>query len=260
MPDLQVIAFASVTGLLFIGTASSVLQETFLDTSNPLLANLPHPLHTTHYFANKSNFLNVIFIKRAWGWTSAVFLFSYLSSPRNIRTANRFAKWAIETLVWMVFTSWFFGPALFERVLVASGGECMVSLPSGDHVTVPHDLCYSKRTVTVESHPQLFSSVSLLPDAGWSGRPRLRKGHDVSGHVFLLTMSVLFLTNQLRLSLRTDSRTWPALHYFAVGANVALIGIWLFAIWTTALYFHSPLEKVSGYFLGLAGYAASRIF
>ena len=71
-----------LSAIVVFGTAYSVLFGTYLDTSNPLLTHLPHPLSDTHYFASKKNFLNVYFIKKAWGWTSAVFLFSWFTTPR----------------------------------------------------------------------------------------------------------------------------------------------------------------------------------
>ncbi|KAJ8522437.1 hypothetical protein ONZ45_g944 [Pleurotus djamor] len=256
---MEKITFAVSSLLLACGTVYSIAYNTYLDTSNPLLTNLPHPLQASHYFANKSNILNVLFIKRAWGWTSLAFFALFATSPRRIRTVNRFVSWIAATLVWVAFTGWFFGPALLERVIVASGGECMVSLPSGEALSVPHQYCYTKTTITTDSHPHLFTSTDLLP-GDWRGRPRLRKGHDVSGHIFLLIMSLLFLANQLNLSLRVNSSSWSPFHQIAVGATLALIAAWLLAVLTTAVYFHSPFEKVTGYFLGLAGYVVTTLF
>ncbi|KAH7913479.1 Fat storage-inducing transmembrane protein [Hygrophoropsis aurantiaca] len=250
-------AFIAITTILLIGTISSVWNESYLDTSNPLLTHLPHPLHKTHYFASKTNLLNVWFIKRAWGWTSLAFILLWGTSPRQQRTARRAIKWISETLVWMMFTSWFFGPAILERVIAASGGECIVSLPTGDILTVPVEYCFTKATLSPETHPGFFSSGLLLPDATWRGVPRLRRGHDVSGHVFILTMAVLFLVDQLRSSPRTSTWTWS--HRAAVTFNVVLISIWLFSLYTTSIYFHSPIEKFSGYLLGLAGFAVTQV-
>ncbi|KAH7920784.1 hypothetical protein BV22DRAFT_1020589 [Leucogyrophana mollusca] len=255
--DLRHGAFIAVTSILLFGTIYSVINDSYLDTSNPLLTHLPHPLHKTHYFANKANVLNVWFIKRAWGWTSIAFLLSWATSPRQQRTAGRVLKWAVETAVWLVFTSWFFGPAILERLIAASGGECMISLPTGAIIAVPVEYCFTKSTVSPSSHPNFFSTALLLPDDPWHAVPRLRRGHDVSGHVFLLTMSILFLADQLRHSLRTAP--WPRLHNWAVAFNATLIGIWLLASYTTSLYFHSPFEKFTGYLLGVAGFALTQI-
>ncbi|KAK0241747.1 inositol phospholipid synthesis and fat-storage-inducing TM-domain-containing protein [Armillaria nabsnona] len=245
MADIRISAFVAVTSVVFVATAYSVVYGTYIDTSDPLLSHLPHPLSQSIYWATKSNFLNVYFIKYAWGWTSAAFLFSWATSSPDTRTASRMLKWVTETAAWLVFTSWFFGPALLDRAILASGGDCFVSLPSGETMTVPHDFCFTKSTLTpAESH--LFSASFVAPP-GWEGKPRLRKGHDISGHIFLLTMSILFLADQLRPSLRHPFTHWPTIHKYAVAANIALIATWLFASATTSAYFHSPLEKVTGY-------------
>lgn len=249
MPDIRPFAYAAISLIVLIGTAYSVRNNSYLDTSNPLLTHLPHPLSTSHYFANKSNFLNVYFIKKAWAWTSAAFLFSWITSPPRTRTGGRLLKWAVETGVWLIFTSWFFGPALLDRFVLASGGECLVSLPDGEVVSVPTQYCLSKSHISPQTHPTLFTSssfsASVIP-GDWNDIPRLRRGHDVSGHIFLLTMSVLFLADQLRHSFRAPARTRSVWNNVAIGANVTLIVVWLFASWTTSLYFHSPSEKITG--------------
>lgn len=245
MPDVRHTAFAAVTTIVLLGTAYSIKFNTYLDTSNPLLAHLPHPFSQSDYFASKSNFLNVYFIKKAWGWTSGVFLLSWFTSPPNARTKGRMFKWIIQTTAWVLFTIWFFGPALLERAAVASGGECLLTLPSGELVTVPHQLCYTRSTVSLASHPDLFTSSFAALPPGWGAKPRLRRGHDVSGHIFLLTMSILFLADQVRPSLRAGG--WSTLHYTSIIANLSLICVWLLASYTTSIYFHSPSEKISGY-------------
>jgi hypothetical protein len=248
MPDLDArsVAFAVVTVVVLFGTVYSVMNETYLDTSNPLLTHLPHPLHKSHYFANKSNILNVYFIKKAWAWTSVAFLLSWFTGPPNAKTKGRLLKWVVETAVWIVFTGWFFGPAVFERVILASGGECVLSLPSGDTISVPQEYCFTKTTISPTSHPDLFSAAFTLPSE-WGAMPRLRRGHDMSGHIFLLTMSILFLADQLRPSFHAER--WPTWHKWAVIANITLMAIWLFASYTTSVYFHSPFEKFTGYCL-----------
>lgn len=72
--DYQRLSLALLTVALTLGTAYSVLAHTYLDTSNPLIANLPHPAHNKSYFARKSNVFNQVFVKRAWGWTVGVSL------------------------------------------------------------------------------------------------------------------------------------------------------------------------------------------
>jgi hypothetical protein len=243
---LQRNVFYTLTAVILFGTAYSVVYDTYLDTSNPLLAHLPHPLSGSRYYANKSNFLNVYFIKRAWGWTSGAFLLSWITSPPEIRRPERLARWLIETAMWATFTSWFFGPAIIERVNLASGGACILNLPDGTHLTVPAEHCITRAPISPQSHPDIFmNAASLSSFTDWKGIPRIRNGHDVSGHIFLLTMSILFLTDQLRHSLRL--RQLSVQHQLAVVANIVLIATWIFAAYTTSVYFHSPFEKFSGF-------------
>ncbi|KAG6842144.1 hypothetical protein C0991_001637 [Blastosporella zonata] len=246
MGDVRLVVFSALGALAFFATAYSVVYNTYLDTSNPLLTHLPHPLSKSHYFANKANFLNAYFIKKAWGWTSAAFCLSWITSPPTIKTNERVVKWVVQTGMWLIFTAWFFGPALFERIIVASGGECILALPTGDTLTVPLELCFSRSQLSLTSHPELFvASSSFVPSVDWRAVPRLRRGHDISGHIFLLTMSIMFLTDQLRYSLRLAHR--GALHTVAVVANALLIAIWFLATYTTCLYFHAPFEKATGF-------------
>jgi hypothetical protein len=238
-------AISLISAILLFGILYSVEYNTYLDTSNPLLTHLPHPLSTTHYFASKSNPMNVYFIKKAWGWTTAAFFFTWFTSPLQIRSVHRILKYLTLLVIWLLFTGWFFGPAIVERVIVASGGQCVISLPSGDPVVVPNDFCYRKITVVPETNPTLFTSTSFTLPSGWGAVPHLRKGHDVSGHVFLLTLSALFLFDQLRPSFRVAQ--WSPLHRWAIITNIVIIGICLFALGTTAVYFHSPFEKFTGF-------------
>jgi hypothetical protein len=248
MADIRYKALAATTAILLIGTVYSALYDTYLDTSHPVLGHHPHHLADSHFFASKSNPLNVYLIKYAWAWTSAAFAFTFLTSPPTQRTRDRLLRYLALTALWLLFVNWFFGPPILQRVTVLSGGECIAHFPSGDALVVPLELCINQSTLTPDSHPMYFETVMPgSPEIGkkLSVRPRLRKGHDLSGHVFLLTVSILFLTDQLRPSLNLRNRS--RLHTYAIGSQIALIAIWLFALYTTAVYFHSPFEKLTGY-------------
>jgi len=260
---------AVVTAVVLYGTVYSVIYGTYLDTSNPLLTHLPHPLHHTHYFASKRNFLNVYFIKKAWGWVSLSFLFLFFTSSPAIRTRQRIFQFLTDTVVWLVFTGWFFGAPVLERVIANTGGECIVPLPEGGIITVPNDLCYTRTTISPATHPALFAASLVMPEASWRAQPRLRRGHDVSGHIFLLTMSVLFLVDQLRHSFksvpsssnngRNTQMSWPPLHVWAVLGNLMIIAVSMFSLYTTSVYFHTPFEKFTGFLLGVFGFALTQI-
>ncbi|PCH43810.1 hypothetical protein WOLCODRAFT_76013 [Wolfiporia cocos MD-104 SS10] len=267
MPDARIAALVTITSVVLFGTIYSVANNTYLDTSNPLLTHLPHPLHSTHYFASKANPLNVYYIKRIWGWTILAFLAHFLTSPRVVRTKERFFQFLAATAFWIGFTTWFFGPAVFDRLVASTGGECVVSLPSGAMFNVPNEYCYTKSTISAVTHPALFPASLLLPDDSWHTRPRLRRGHDVSGHIFLLTMSTLFLVDQLRTSFGSSSNgstesarlQWTPYHKWAVVLNLTVIATSLFAMYTTSVYFHTPFEKLTGYLLGVAGFAVTQL-
>lgn len=247
-------AFTTLSAIVLLGTLYSVVCNTYLDTSNPLLTNLPHPLHKTHYFASKANVLNVFFSKRAWAWTSAAFLALYFTSPPTLRYKERLYKYLAETAVWVLFTGWFFGPSLLARFTVSTGGECILQLPSGAPITVPESYCYTKSTLSPQTHPSLFATSLALPQDGWSQVPRLRRGHDVSGHLFLLSMAILFLAEQLAISLehvRSNPRNKELqptkTHYIAMLSTLVVLVTAYFAAWTTSVYFHTPLEKFTGF-------------
>ncbi|KAI0743738.1 inositol phospholipid synthesis and fat-storage-inducing TM-domain-containing protein [Daedaleopsis nitida] len=247
--------------IVVFGTLYSVVNNTYLDTSDPLITAIPHHLHETDYFASKKNPLNVYFTKRLWAWTTGTFLFHYLTSPRPTRWPLRLTQYVLATSTWLTWTSWFFGPPVFDRLTIYTGGECVLHLPSGAGVPVPAKLCYTKTAVSPETHPALFPALLLLPEGSWTGIPQLRRGHDVSGHIFLLTLSTLFLADQLRWSFATmpGSRAWSRAHQFAVAFTGVVCIVSLFAIYTTSVYFHTPFEKFTGYVLGLAAFASTQL-
>ncbi|CDO76027.1 hypothetical protein BN946_scf184665.g19 [Trametes cinnabarina] len=265
MPDPRTVALAVVTSIVLFGTVYSVTYDTYLDTSNPLITAQPHHLHQSDYFASKNNPLNVYFTKKLWAWITATFLFHFFTSPAAIRTRARVTQFLIATAVWLAFTSWFFGPPVFDRLTASTGGECVLHLPSGAVVSVPQQYCYTKSTISNVADAPLFPAAVVLPEGEWSGVPRLRKGHDVSGHIFLLTMSTLFLVDQLRLSFspprgaRPSETQWPPMHKWAVALGTVVVSASIFATYTTSVYFHTPLEKFTGYIMGVIAFGLTQL-
>ena len=240
-------AVAVTISIVLFGTIYSVINETYLDTSNPLLTALPHHLYATDYFASKKNPLNVYFTKKLWAWTSVAFLLHYLTSPPLARTRTRLAQYALATALWLAFTAWFFGPPVLDRLAASTGGECTLHLPSGAAVPVPAEYCSARAPLSPATHPALFPASLLVPDGAWTGTPRLRKGHDVSGHVFLLTLTALFLVGQLRTSFHgTAARKWPPRHVLGVAFAGTVVAVAFFALYTTSVYFHTPFQKATG--------------
>ncbi|KAI8992946.1 Fat storage-inducing transmembrane protein [Trametes punicea] len=258
MFDSRLVALTITTTVVVVGTIYSVAYDTYLDTSNPLITSQPHHLHQTDYFASKTNPLNVYFTKKLWAWTTVSFLCHFFTSDRVFRTRKRVLQYLIATAVWLAFTSWFFGPPVFDRLTASTGGECTLHLPSGAVVSVPSQYCHTRSTISTVQDAALFPASLLLPEGEWTGVPRLRRGHDVSGHIFLLTLSTLFLVDQLKHSFSPDAR-WPPLHTWAVALGCAVTCTSVFATYTTSIYFHTPLEKFTGYIMGVLAFGLTQL-
>ncbi len=246
---------------LTLGTYYSYQNNTYLDTSNPLIANLAHPHEANSYFASKKTVLNQLFVKRAWGWTSAVFWAVWILADERlvsggIQTIDAVGRWFAATGLWMIFAGWFFGPSLFARFLSYSGGECVISVPASSaqdfpHViSVPAAFCDTRIPVSPVTHPALFSDPALASFAGhqfkpdFKAVPRLYKGHDISGHTFLLTLCTLFLIDAL-VRARRGAATTPSVIAQVVGWG--FVALWLVMLGSTAVYFHTWGEKASAY-------------
>ncbi|KAI0291148.1 inositol phospholipid synthesis and fat-storage-inducing TM-domain-containing protein [Russula brevipes] len=173
--------------------------------------------------------LNVVFLKWTWAWTTAAFVLLLFSAPA--KRTRRFLQWVFASAAWYILTAWFFGPSLLTRLTAASGGECGLHMGQG-FVPIPPIYCSIGTPVARSTHPELFPVVFVGADAQTGGPliPRLHRGHDVSGHVFLLTLAALFLADQLRQT-----------------RSGALLSLWIFSLWVTSAFFHVPSEKLSGF-------------
>lgn len=263
----------------------------------------------------------MLFVKRAWAWTSALYLFHLLTTPvrdtnaprtdavpgwvnpalhvympnstRRGARAQRLATLVLSSLAWIAFTSWCFGAGIGDRIIAASGGVCAVPLPAGvdaAHVhsllgggaqllSAPHKHAHSPAEsaialflplpakyclhvpLTPKTHPTLFAILEAvqsvhaashtalhLPPPRWSG------GFDVSGHAFLLTLGALILAAEVAPSWRayrargyTQRKGSAArLHAVATVLATALVGLWVWMLFMTAVYFHDVDEKMAG--------------
>jgi hypothetical protein len=237
--DFRIVALIITAAAVAHGIYYSLQNSTYLDTSDPILTSQPHPLAATHILASKRSLLNVVFLKWSWAWTTAAFLPLLFTS--SVKRTRRLLQWTLASVAWFILTSWFFGPSLFTRLAAASGGECGLHIGKA-FVPIPQTYCSTSVPVARSTHPELFPVVFEGTEAQFndSSIPRLRRGHDVSGHVFLLTLCVLFLADQLR-------QTRTSAHLYAFGTGGALLLLWVFSLWVTSVFFHAPSEKVSGF-------------
>ncbi|KAG0053932.1 hypothetical protein BGZ83_000158 [Gryganskiella cystojenkinii] len=161
--------------------------------------------------------------------------------PRGTRASARvpsdvivkaLVRWGLATLYWWLVSQWFFGPGLFDRVFVMTGGGC-----------------------SVDGH---WSQYHCRRQGGhWSG------GVDISGHMFLLTHAWLFLMEELSVFLNVPE-SWTALENrqaarYAVFSVVAICGLWWWMLLMTSVYYHQLTEKLTGLFFGMLFWFASYV-
>jgi len=137
----------------------------------------------------------------------------------------------------VLFTSWFFSPAFLERVIVFLGSKCIATLPSREHFTTLTEFCCAKSTLTPKTRLELSAIVSkfnVVPNmrGNMARQPKVEEGAWYFETYFLLTMSILFLADQLRLSFSNRAANgWSQTHMWAVVAQISLIAIWLCGVY-----------------------------
>jgi len=196
--------------------------------STLLLASLFYQLSpadeaANSYFAQKTNVFNVWFVKYGWIWTTLAFICHQSRLPAQ--SAGKAAlRYAVATGWWILVTQWCFGPPLMDRTFLLTGGKCEQMMADDDMGTAK----------------SLFTSAACKMSGGhWTG------GHDLSGHVFLLSHASLFLWSEvLPMLQRKMERDWRDLVVFSV------LGIWWWMMLMTGLYFHTATEKVTGLIVG----------
>ncbi|TKY88560.1 hypothetical protein EX895_002549 [Sporisorium graminicola] len=190
-----------------------------------------------------------------------------ITSPVSISVL----RYLIATALWLLFANWFFGPPLSERILTATGAVCVPST-NPDQSPVEDLYCRTRTPLSTSSHPALFATSSA---ASKSIRAIWKGGHDISGHTFIMVLSSLLLLEDVAPYLSVllgrsaiggllggvkrggVGRTrWTGSAYAAVGASVGLVGLWSWMLLNTAVYFHTPQEKVSGLLVGLLAWLA----
>ncbi|KAK9451663.1 inositol phospholipid synthesis and fat-storage-inducing TM-domain-containing protein [Limtongia smithiae] len=185
------------------------------------------------YFSNKRNIFNTIFVKNGWFWTSFVFMIHCIRL-RASKPAALGARYAVITIWWFLFTQWFLGPPIMDRIFIQTGGMCFVADPDmdGDSGRPIHEI---------------WSSVGCRHLRGdWAG------GHDVSGHSFILTHSSLFLWYEL---LPVIVERGPLARQINTKIVLGLLALWWWMLLMTATYFHTFAEKVTGWAFGLVAWA-----
>lgn len=208
------------------------------------------------YFSQKTNLFNVYFVKRGWAWVSLVIFFFATTYPdmsvhQRIRAGLR---WVANTACWFLVTQWCFGAPIIDRGFRFTGGKCYLAEMEVEQ--------------GVASPKEMFTAAACKSQGGkWSG------GHDISGHVFLLTLGSAMVMSEMgwviarwtaavpeeRTLLMPDgecrSVSDVAETPIGLGRNMSVwrwagkfgavvLGLNLWMMLMTAMYFHTWFEKV----------------
>ncbi|RHZ81176.1 hypothetical protein Glove_123g197 [Diversispora epigaea] len=182
------------------------------------------PIET--YYSKSSNYLNQLFVKIGWFWTSITFFGGLFFEVINISNKEKIIaaiRWGFATLYWYIMTqSLFFGPSITSRIFVSTGGGCSID----DQMQEAHTC---KRS-----------------GGKWEG------GWDFSGHCILLIHASLFLfeefSNILYSSKRIESN--KSYKFYSFCLLIAILFLWWWMLLMTTIYFHSFIEILFGTILG----------
>lgn len=193
--------------------------------------------HSTSYFAHSHNVFNLLFVKNGWLWTSIIFWTHLYRLPDSSLAKRQAAlRWVLASIMWILVTQWAFGAPLTDRTMIWTGGVCALAKKS-----VESDLDLGQATETLAA---MTNRACRAANGHWEG------GHDLSGHVFILTHSSLFIWYEI-LPLLLQCRL---LDQKVTKAAFAMLGGWWWMLLMTAAYFHTWREKLTGLATGLLGW------
>ncbi|CCK70916.1 Scs3p KNAG_0F02510 [Huiozyma naganishii CBS 8797] len=206
--------------------------------------------------STKDSLLNTVFVKRGWFWTSTVFWWVVVRYRMEDSVTTRtpllplLRRYTITTAAWYVFTQqlWLNVPPLMDLVFVWSGGSCLL-----DPATTPGTLWLS-------------TSAACRRHGGlWQG------GHDPSGHMFLLSLMLMFLLSELPAGSSGGRRRGKHAAFASAAAAarfilwdepgvlaLALTACWTWALLVTAARFHTLPEQTSGLLAAVVAHLSAR--
>ena len=212
-----------------VPSLQSHLWITALYSSTVFLASFYTSLITPedNYFSFKRNRFNTVFVKHGWFWTTMVFIY-HTSRLRATQPLRAVLRWALATAWWVLVTQWCFGPPIMDRTFLFTGGLCELSnYPGVDQ----GQLTTGELLVS--------SAACKLAKGNWKG------GHDLSGHVFMLTHASLFLLSEsMPIYHLGTARDW---NHRASWAVIGLLSLWWWMLVMTGVHFHTWWEKVVRY-------------
>ncbi|CAG8606553.1 9090_t:CDS:1 [Diversispora eburnea] len=177
------------------------------------------------YYSKSSNYLNQIFVKMGWFWTSITFFGGLFSEVINISEKEKIyaaIRWVFATLYWYIMTQNFFGLSITSWIFVKSGGGC-------------------------STDDQMQEAHACKKSGGkWEG------GWDFSGHCILLIHASLFLLEEFSNILYSSKRPEfkKSYKFYSFCSLVAILILWWWMLLMTTVYFHSFIEILFGTLLG----------
>ncbi|TLS24933.1 hypothetical protein PpBr36_08894 [Pyricularia pennisetigena] len=278
---LETYVLALYPTLLVFGSAFALLSPAVRSAKYDAAAQA-HVQDSTapSYFARKDNIFNVLFVKRGWAWITGAFL-TFLATHQGIAPtaakARAAVRWALVTGWWVLVTQWCFGPPLIDRGFRYTGGKCEAA-----------EAAVRQDGVAGSAATDVFSAAACRAAGG-----RWRGGHDISGHVFLLVLGSFFLVQEVGwVVIRWRARGWELrgkdprtvvmadgavksadveaedlweksllgaqegwLDVLGLGGKVALgvVGLSLWMLLMTAIFFHTWFEKLTGLLVAFTG-------
>lgn len=223
------------------------------------LMSLYSPDETIHnYFTSKGNLINTVFVKQGWLWTILTYFYTVIHKLRTKKIKVKvfiisFARVFLLTFCWFLFTQWFFGPPLMDRAFVLTGGKCY----SIHQSRIPSDtkLLFS---CSADKCPEGFydskevsSSYCKSVKGSWEG------GHDPSGHMFLLTLSIMLLIGETVELYNSEDKLLDTfnkknislieilLNPLVITASVVFLSLSMLLM--TVIKYHSFNEQISGF-------------
>ncbi|RAL09884.1 putative inositol phospholipid biosynthesis protein Scs3 [Aspergillus homomorphus CBS 101889] len=180
---------------------------------------------------------------------------------RARRTMQALIRYGLATMVWYLTTQWFFGPAIIDRSFVLTGGNCERAIPQVEN---PY---------TATDFGTLVTAVACKSAGGaWRG------GHDVSGHVLLLVLMTSLVGFEVWGATRcqprfegddgvrkkeesegprekkdedADTIDGGGLEVWSVRLAWAVVGLGMWMLLMTAIWFHTWFEKLTGLLIAL---------
>lgn len=218
------------------------------------------PDETIHnYFTSRGNLVNRFFVKQGWFWTLFTY-FNIIYSKIKNRIVQRkvilisILRVSLITICWLLFTQWFFGPPLMDRIFVLTGGQCTNIQESSIPLSLKNLFEISSNKNGLAENlltSKSISSASCKRMKGcWEG------GHDPSGHVFLLTLSTSLLIlesielytseDNLLEALLNKNLSWNQIIIHPTMLTLVVVVSGLSMLLMTIIKYHSFNEQITG--------------